>query len=226
MQTPLRENAEERSVSVTAGSVPLEGILTVSDAAEGIVLFAHGGGSSLYSTRNRYLAHALREVGLATLLLSLMTHEEEAIDLRTDEFQFNVTLLTARLLSATAWLLQEPSTCKLKLGYLGDDIAGGAALLAAAEQPQALGAIAVRSGRLDLPEQRLAQIQAPTLLIVGSTDEEVVALNQQLLSQIQAEKQLEIIPGASHRFDEPDALAEVARLTSQWFQHYLTAAAP
>lgn len=226
MQTTLRENADERSVSITAGSVQLEGILTVPSEAEGIVLFAHGGGSCLYSTRNRYLAHALREAGLATLLLSLMTHKEEAIDVSTQRFRFDVVLLTTRLLSATDWLLQEPRTCKLKLGYFGDDVAGGAALLAAAEQPRALGAIALRSGRTDLAQQQLAQIQAPTLLIVGSIDAETVAMNRDALSQIRAEKKLKIISGASHFFAEPDALVEVARLTSQWFNHYLTSATP
>jgi putative phosphoribosyl transferase len=217
MHTTLRGSAEELSVSIPAGSVQLEGILMMPDEAEDIVLFAHGGGSGLYSTRNRYIAHVLRQNGLATLLISLMTSEEEAIDVRTQQFRLDVSLLTARLLSTTAWLSHQPSTCHLKIGYLGDGIAGGAALLAAAEHPFALGAIALRSGRTDLADHLLPQIQVPTLLIVDSSDPETVAMNQQ---------KLEIISGASHQFAEPGALAEVARLASQWFKHYLTSAAP
>jgi dienelactone hydrolase len=226
MNTTSREDADEQLVSITAGSVQLEGVLMVPSETTGIVLFAHSGGSSLYSTRNRFIVHELRQAGLATLLISLMTHEEETIDVRTQQFRFDAGLLTARILSVTAWLIDQPSTCHLKIGYLGDDVAGGAALLAAAEHSQALGAIAIRSGRTDLAHHRLTQIQAPTLLIVGSTDEETVGMNQRALSQIRAEKQLEIISGASHLFEEPDALAEVARLTRQWFKHYLIAAVP
>ena len=225
MHTTSREDADDRSVSITAGSVQLEGILMVPSDAEGVILFAHGGGSSLYSTRNRYIAHALHQAGLATLLISLMTHEEEAIDVQTQQFQSDIALITERLLSATAWLSYQPSTCDLQIGYLGDDLAGGAALLAAAEQPQALGAIVLRSGWIDLAHHKLPQVQTPTLLIVGGADEETVAMNQYALSQIQAEKKLEIIPGAAHLFAEPGALAEVARLTSQWFKHYLTSTA-
>ena len=226
MNTTSREDTDEQSVSITAGSVQLEGVLMVPSETAGIVLFAHGGGSSLYSTRNRFIAHELRQAGLATLLISLMTQEEETIDIQTQRFRFDVALLTARILSVTAWLINHPNTCHLKIGYLGDDVAGSAALLAAAEHSQALGAIVIRSGRTDLAHHRLTQIQVPTLLIVGSTDEETVGMNQCALSQIRAEKQLEIISGASHLFAEPDALAEVARLTSQWFKHYLIAAVP
>ncbi len=221
MNTTLQENAEELSVSIPAGSVQLKGILTVPDQTEGIVLFTHGGGSSLYSTRNRYIAHILRQSGLATLLIGLMTPEEEAIDARTQQFRFDVSLLTARILSTTAWLSHQPSTGHLKIGYLGDGIAGGAALLAAAEHPFALSAIALRSGQTDLADHLLPQIQVPTLLIVDSSDPETVAINQQALSRIRAEKKLEIISKTSHLFAEPGALAEVARLASQWFKQYL-----
>lgn len=226
MNTTLREYADDRSVSISAGAIELEGILMVPSEAKGVVLFAHGGGSSLYSTRNRYLAHLLHQAGLATLIICLMTHEEEAIDVQTQQFRFDVALLKTRLLSTTDWLNRQPPTCHLPIGYLGDDVAGGAALLAAAEQPQGLGAIALRSGRTDLAYSLLSQIRVPTLLIVGGKDEAIVAMNQYALIQIRVKKQLEIIPGAAHLFAEPGALAEVARLASQWFKHHLISANP
>jgi putative phosphoribosyl transferase len=225
MQTTSRDNADERSVSITAGSVRLEGILMVPEDAKGIILFAHDGGSSLYSTRNRYMAHVLHQADLATLLLSLITPEEEAIDLRTQQFRFDVALLTMRLVSATDWLLHDESTCHLKIGYLGDGIAGGAALHAAAACSRALGAIAIYNGQLDMAHHDQRQIQIPTLLIVDGSDEETVAMNQYALSQIRAEKRLELISRASPLFTESGAFEEVARLASQWFKHYLTAVA-
>ncbi|PSB28666.1 dienelactone hydrolase family protein [Stenomitos frigidus] len=226
MQTTSRDNADEQSVSITAGSVQLEGILLVPDAAEGVILFAHDGSSSLYSTRNRYMAHVLHQAGLATLLLSLITSEEEVLDVRTKQFRLDVALLRARLVSATDWLIHNPNTCHLRIGYLGDGLAGGAALLAATVNPLALGAIALYNGQINIDHHQLLHVQAPTLLIVDGNDEQTVAINQYALSHIRVEKKLELISRASHLFAEPSALEEVARLASQWFKHYLTATAP
>ncbi len=226
MQTTSRDNADEQAVSITAGSVQLDGLLMVPENAEGVVLLAHGGGSSLYSTRNRYMAHVLHQSGLATLLISLITHEEEAIDVRTQQFRFDVALLTERLVSATDWLIHAPSSCHLRIGYLGDGIAGGAALLAATMHPSAVGAIAIYNGQTDVAPDQLACVQAPTLLIVNGNDAEAIAMNQSALSHIQAEKSFERIASINHGFAEPGALEEVARLASRWFKHYLTSDVP
>ena len=208
----------ERLVHVTAGPVVLEGNLALVEGAHGIVLFAHGSGSSRHSPRNRRVARALRDAGLATLLIDLLTAEEETIDARTTHLRFDIALLTERLIGATDWLSRTPATAKLRIGYFGASTGAAAALAAAAERPGAVAAVVSRGGRPDLAGPALPRVQAPTLLIVGGNDAPVIELNQSALEQLGAkEKELVIIPRATHLFEEPGALEEVARLAADWF---------
>jgi putative phosphoribosyl transferase len=217
-------NVKEQIVIVELGTIRLNGELVVPENAEGIVLFANSGSSSRYSTRNHYLAHVLRQEGrLATILIDLLTREEEEIDERTKHFRNNITFLATRLVAITDWLFENPITHHLKVGYFGANRGSGAAFLAAAARPMSVRAIVCRSGQLDLTGVALSQVQAPTLLLVGSYDFPVIAMNEDALAQISAQnKQLEMIPGATHQFGEPGALEEVGRLASQWFNYYLT----
>ncbi|MEA5514667.1 dienelactone hydrolase family protein [Nodularia sp. UHCC 0506] len=221
MDKTSTHNYREHLVSVAAGDVKLEGNLVIPDAATGIVVFAHGSGSSRHSPRNRYVAGVLQQAGLATLLIDLLTHQEEAIDLITRNLRFDIELLASRLVNATDWLIQNPETHHLQVGYFGASTGGGAALVAAAKHPQAVKAVVSRGGRPDLAGSALPHVQAPTLLIVGGYDTQVIAMNQDALKQLSIEKQLEIIPRATHLFEEPVALEAVAKLASQWFTHYL-----
>lgn len=213
--------SQENLVSVTADSVRLQGTLTLPVNAQGIVLFAHGSGSSRFSPRNRYVAGVLQQARLATLLIDLLTPEEEAIDIRTRHLRFDIGLLAGRLVGATDWLRQNSTTGHLQIGYFGASTGSAAALLAATERPQAVKAIVSRGGRPDLAGSALSRVQAPTLLIVGGHDFPVIGMNRNALAQLQTEKQLEIVPGATHLFEEPGTLETVARLASQWFQRYL-----
>ena len=213
---------EERLVQIPAGAVTLEGNLSVPEGARGVVLFAHGSGSSRHSPRNRYVAGALREVGLATLLMDLLTADEEAIDLQTRRLRFDIGLLADRLVGATDWLAQNPNTRDLRIGYFGASTGAAAALVAAAERPNAVGAIVSRGGRPDLAGAALARVRAPTLLIVGGHDIPVIGMNQEAMAQLHVETKLEIVPGATHLFEEPGALEEVARLAREWLARYLS----
>ncbi|MDP5337361.1 MAG: dienelactone hydrolase family protein [Nodularia sp. (in: cyanobacteria)] len=221
MDKTSKQNYREHLVSVTAGEVKLEGNLVIPNAATGIVIFAHGSGSSRHSPRNRYVAGVLQKAGLATLLIDLLTHEEEAIDLITRHLRFDIELLASRLVNTTDWLAQNPETHHLQVGYFGASTGGGAALVAAAKRPDTVKAVVSRGGRPDLAGSALPHVQAPTLLIVGGYDTPVIAMNQDALKQLRIEKQLEIIPSATHLFEEPGALAKVAQLASQWFTLYL-----
>ena len=212
---------EERVVRVAVGLVTLEGDLSLPEGARGVVLFAHGSGSSRHSPRNRYVARLLNEAKLATLLIDLLTPEEEAIDLWTAHLRFDIGLLAERLVGTTDWLTQHPDTRDLRVGYFGASTGAGAALVAAAEQPPAVGAVVSRGGRPDLAGPALARVRAPTLLIVGGNDFQVIELNRAALAQLRCEKQLVIIPGATHLFEEPGALDEVARLAREWFERHL-----
>lgn len=211
----------ERRVSVLAGGVTLEGDLGLLRDARGLVLFAHGSGSSRHSPRNRFVATVLREAGLATLLIDLLTPEEESEDLRTARLRFDIGLLAERLVGATDWLSREPETHRLPLGYFGASTGGGAALVAAAERPDAARAVVSRGGRPDLAGSALERVRAPTLLIVGGQDYEVLELNMRSLERIRTEKELAVIPGATHLFEEPGALEQVAALARDWFVRYL-----
>jgi putative phosphoribosyl transferase len=212
-------------VLVTIGPVSLEGELGIPDGSKGIVLFAHGSGSSRHSPRNQYVARALCEAGVATCLIDLLTEEEEAIDLKTRHLRFDINLLATRLVGATDWLEKNPDTRSLKIGYFGASTGAGAALVAASVRPHLIGAVVSRGGRPDLAGPALARVQAPTLLIVGGNDHTVIDLNREALRQLlAAERKLTTIPGATHLFEEPGALEHVARLAADWFVHYLGAA--
>ena len=212
---------EERLVRVAAARVLLEGNLTLPEGARGIVLFAHGSGSSRFSPRNCYVAQQLNREKLATLLVDLLSPEEEAVDLRTARLRFNIGLLAERLVGVTGWLVRQPDTRPLRIGYFGASTGAAAALVAAAERPQIVRAIVSRGGRPDLAGPALARVEAPTLLIVGGDDTPVIELNRAALAQLRCEKRLVIVPGATHLFEEPGALDEVARLARQWFERHL-----
>jgi putative phosphoribosyl transferase len=215
-------SSEERLVQVSTDSVILEGNLGIPVGVEGIVLFAHGSGSSRFSPRNQFVARVLREGGLATLLIDLLTSEEEKIDRRTRHLRFDIDLLAGRLVGATDWLSQHPDTRDLHIGHFGSSTGAAAALIAATERPDVVEAIVSRGGRPDLADPVLPDVKAPTLLIVGGNDIPVIELNQQALAQLRTEKKLEIVPGATHLFEEPGALEQVAQLARRWFQRYLT----
>jgi putative phosphoribosyl transferase len=199
------------------GEVSLEGNLTLPEGASGVVLFAHGSGSSRHSPRNRYVAEVLQQAGLATLLIDLLTPDEEQIDNRTAQLRFDISLLAGRLVSATDWLNGQPSTQHLRVGYFGASTGGGAALVAAAQRPESVGAVVSRGGRPDLAGGALPKVQAPTLLIVGGLDTPVIEMNREAMAQMRAETRLVIVPGATHLFEEPGTLEEVARLARDWF---------
>ncbi len=214
-------SATERLVHVAAGPATLEGNLRLPAGAQGVVLFAHGSGSSRHSPRNRFVAEALNAAGLGTLLVDLLTPDEEAVDLRTGHLRFDIGLLAERLEGATAWLAAQPDTAHLRVGYFGASTGGGAALVAAAERPAAVGAVVSRGGRPDLAGAALPHVRAPTLLIVGGHDYPVIEMNRAAFDQLECEKRLEIVPGATHLFEEPGALEAVARLARDWFSRYL-----
>jgi len=221
MSNSVAQSVEEQLVQVPAGSVTLEGNLTLPEESRAIVLFAHGSGSSRHSPRNRYVARVLNEAKLATLLIDLLTLHEEVVDARTAQLRFDIDLLAERLVDATDWLTQFPDTKHLRIGYFGASTGAAAALAAAAVRPDAVRAIVSRGGRPDLAGAALTRVQAPTLLIVGEHDDQVVQLNRQALTQLRCEKRLVIVPGATHLFEEPGALDEVARLARDWFQRHL-----
>lgn len=214
-------DTEELPIRIRANRVTLDGILTLPSDAQGLVIFAHGSGSSRFSPRNRSVALQLNQAGLATLLFDMLTADEEARDARTGRLRFDLDLLSHRLLAATDYLVTWPETSGLPLGYFGASTGAAAALLAAGERPDRIGAIVSRGGRPDLASSRLAGVQAPTLLIVGGEDREVITLNQSVLAFLPAESALAIVPGAGHLFEEPGALQQVARLAIQWFARFL-----
>src|SRR5262249_33970208 len=212
----------ERVVQVVDGSASLEGNLSLPDQARGVVLFAHGSGSSRHSPRNRFVAAALQQKGLATLLLDLLTPQEEAVDVHTAHLRFDIHLLAERLVGATRWLMQQRETADLRIGYFGASPGAGAALVAAAHLPDMVAAVVSRGGRPDLAGSALPLVRAPTLLIVGGDDTPVIRLNRQAFDQLGIpDKKLVIVPGASHLFEEPGTLEEVARLAVDWFTRYL-----
>ena len=224
MAETVGAKTEDRLIQIRVGRVALEGNLSLPERAGGVVLFAHGSGSSRHSPRNRHVARMLNRANLATLLVDLLTPEEEALDVRTAHLRFDIGLLTGRLIGATDWLTQHPDTRHLRVGYFGASTGAGAALVAAAERPDVVGAVVSRGGRPDLAGPALARVRAPTLLIVGGYDLQVIQLNRVAFAQLHCEKQLVIVPGATHLFEEPGTLDEVARLAREWFERYLMAA--
>jgi putative phosphoribosyl transferase len=208
-------------VKIPAGHHELPGNLTVPDNPTALVLFVHGSGSSRHSPRNQSVARTLNNARLATLLFDLLTPEEEAMDLNTREHRFNIALLTERLVHATKWVKQHEQTRDLRIGYFGSSTGGGAALVTAAQIPQSVGAVVSRGGRPDLAGDALPKVQAPTLLIVGGKDDVVIELNEIARDQMRCEVKLEIVPGATHLFQEPGALEKVSKLASDWFVNHI-----
>jgi dienelactone hydrolase len=206
------------AVQIPSGKSTLAGDLSIPEELRGVVLFAHGSGSSRHSPRNQYVAGVLQDAGIATLLLDLLTEGEESADRKTAELRFDIGLLAGRLLDATSWFQQQPRFEDMKLGYFGASTGAAAALIAASHKVENIGAIVSRGGRPDLAGSALAKVQVPTLLIVGGNDPTVVKLNREALSQLSCEKRLEIVRGATHLFEEPGTLEEVARLARQWFE--------
>src|SRR6184192_3983486 len=210
-------------VQIQAGRAVLSGNLIIPENAVALVLFAHGSGSSRHSPRNQFVARTLNNSGLGTLLFDLLTPEEEALDIHTREHRFNIGLLAERLVHATKWARQQEETHDLRIGYFGSSTGGAAALVASAELPQDVGAVVSRGGRPDLAGDALPKVQAPTLLIVGGNDDVVIELNEMARDQMRCEVKLEIVPGATHLFEEPGALKQVAKLASDWFNGHLAA---
>lgn len=210
-------------VQIQDGHAVLSGTLIIPDKAIALVLFAHGSGSSRHSPRNQFVARTLNQAGLATLLFDLLTQEEEATDIHTREHRFNIGLLAERLVRATNWAKQQEETRDLPIGYFGSSTGGAAALVAAAELLQDVGAVVSRGGRPDLAGDALPKVQAPTLLIIGGNDDIVIELNEMARDQMRCEVKLEIVAGATHLFEEPGALEQVAKLASDWFANHLRA---
>ncbi len=204
-------------VRIPAGRATLDGNLTIIDQASTLVLFVHGSGSSRHSPRNQFVARTLNEAGLATLLFDLLTPEEEEVDLYSREHRFNISLLAERLVYATKWAKQRPQMRDLRVGYFGSSTGGAAALVAAAELANEVEAIVSRGGRPDLAGDALPKVKAPTLLIVGGEDDVVIELNETARARMRCEVKMEIVPGATHLFEEPGALQRVARLAADWF---------
>ena len=216
-----KEIPEKREVEIKAGSALLKGELEVPTNATGVVLFAHGSGSSRHSPRNQYVARVIRNSGVGTLLFDLLTRQEEAIDIYTREFRFDINLLARRLIAATEWLARESEAGHLSPGYFGASTGGAAALIAAAELGTKVGAVVSRGGRPDLAGEALRYVKAPTLLIVGGLDGPVIKMNENAYAALQCVKQLKTVPGATHLFEEPGKLEEVASLAGAWFLKYL-----
>ncbi len=215
------DKSASENVRLSADGVELEGTLTVPAVAEGIVLFAHGSGSSRHSPRNRSVAQSLNGRGLATLLFDLLTPAEEEVDVRSRALRFDIELLARRLVGATDWVRGEPRAKTLSIGYFGSSTGAAAALVAACQRAEMVHAVVSRGGRPDLAAGALEAVRAPTLLIVGGRDRQVLALNEGALARLRCEKRLEIVPGATHLFEEPGALEEVAGLAGDWFQRLL-----
>jgi pimeloyl-ACP methyl ester carboxylesterase len=216
----LSRDARVADLKIPAGDVSLDAELRIPDGALGVVVFAHGAGSSRLSPRNRYVAEALRQNGLGTLLFDLLTHEEEEADFSTAHLRFDIDLLAERLIRASGWLVEEIPH-GMPFGYFGASTGAAAALVAAAYLGPEVGAVVSRGGRPDLAGDTLERVKSPTLLLVGGQDELVLALNRAALDRLRCEKRLEIVPGATHLFEEPGALAEVARRASEWFGGHL-----
>ena len=212
-----------RPVSIPVGDVTLDADLTLPPGAEAVVVFAHGTGSGRHSPRNRLVASVLSEAGLGTLLMDLLTAGEEQRDLATAELRFDIGLLGERTVGAIDWLAREPTTAALRVGAFGASTGAAAALIAAAERPEAVRAVVSRGGRPDLAAGDLRRVRAPTLLIVGGEDTPVIGMNREAMRELPGEVELEIVPGATHLFEEPGALERVAALARDWLLRHLSA---
>jgi len=211
----------EIQVRIPAGDAVLDGDLAIPSGASGIAVFAHGSGSSRHSPRNRNVARVIREAGVGSLLFDLLTREEESVDVFTRHLRFDIELLTSRLIEATRWVAGREETRNLRVGYFGSSTGAAAALMAAAALGDEVGAVVSRGGRPDLAGGALPLVKAPTLLIVGGHDETVIELNQDAYARLRCEKELKVIPGATHLFEEAGALEQVADLAAAWFKERL-----
>jgi putative phosphoribosyl transferase len=211
----------DEDVRIPQDSIRLDAHLALPTRASGVVLVAHGSGSGRHSPRNQYVADVLHRAEMGTVLLDLLTPEEEQRDLATRELRFDIPLLAGRLAAAVDWLADQPATTNNPLGLFGASTGAAAALIAAAERPAAVRAVVSRGGRPDLAGSALTRVQAPSLLIVGGADEPVIELNREAMQQMGATKQLEIVPGATHLFEEPGTLQQVAQLARDWFIHHV-----
>jgi dienelactone hydrolase len=219
----------EQGVQISSNGAVLNGELTIPKGATGVVLFAHGSGSGRHSPRNQYVARVIREAGVGALLFDLLTEQEESVDMFTRHLRFDIGLLADRLVDVTRWIeaesgpLKAQSGAQLRVGYFGSSTGAAAALVAAAKIGESVGAVVSRGGRPDLAGDALPLVKAPTLLIVGGHDELVIELNEEAFERLRCEKELKIIPGATHLFEEPGALEQVARLAADWFKGHLQA---
>jgi len=217
----MPSQATHEAVRVDVGVIAVDGDLRVREGAAGLVIFAHGSGSSRFSRRNRTVAGVLEAAGFGTLLLDLLTPDEEAVDERTREYRFDIDLLGRRAVGAADWMQARPDLHHLPLAFFGASTGAAAALLAAAARPEITRAVISRGGRPDLADEALPNVQAPTLLIVGGADESVIEMNREAMRRMRAPVELEIIPGATHLFEEPGALEQVARLAADWCRRHL-----
>jgi dienelactone hydrolase len=221
MKQAATQTIQSETIEIKTDSVNLSGELTIPKAATGIVLFAHGSGSSRFSPRNQFVAKVLQNAGLGTLLFDLLTAEEESVDIYTRHLRFDIALLAQRLVDAAGWLQNLEETRDLKIGFFGSSTGGAAALVAAAMLGETVGAVVSRGGRPDLAGEALEKVRPPVLLIVGGLDEVVINLNEQAFARLKCEKTLKIVPGATHLFEEPGTLEAVADLAAHWFSIYL-----
>jgi len=222
MKESSGKSKNNSEIRIPINSITLEGNLVIPEGANGIVVFAHGSGSSRHSSRNKYVAQELQNEGLGILLFDLLTSEEERIDMVTAHLRFDIDLLANRLVDVTNWLLNNPGTKNLNIGYFGTSTGAAAALIAAREHPNVVKAVVSRGGRPDLAEKALPDVKAPTLLIVGGDDFQVIDMNQWAFDRLTVkEKQLKIVPGATHLFEEPGTLEQVAYLAGEWFKRHL-----
>lgn len=221
----MSKHAGTMAMKIPAGEVELAADLSLPDDATGLVLFAHGSGSSRHSPRNRHVAAVLNQGSIGTLLADLLTEEEEILDLQTAELRFDIDLLARRLIAITDWIGRQENLKRIPLGYFGASTGAAAALIAAADRPHVTGAVVSRGGRPDLAGDALARVLAPCLFIVGGRDEVVLRLNRDAIAALPraTERHLEIVPGATHLFEEPGALDRVAQLARDWFRFHLDA---
>jgi putative phosphoribosyl transferase len=217
----MKHHSESTTVSIPVDRFAVQSDLTLPPDANGLVIFAHGSGSSRHSPRNKYVAEILNQGGLATLLIDLLTPQEELVDIGTAEYRFNIDLLADRLVIATDWAVNDPKLSSLAPGYFGASTGAAAALVAAAKRPERIAAVVSRGGRPDLARSALGEVTAPTLLLVGEFDRDVIGLNQQAAKAMRAPTEIRIIPGATHLFEEEGALEEVASLARKWFEEKL-----
>lgn len=223
MKSVNEKELTERKVEIPVGGVVLDGDLIVRKGAEGLAIFVHGSGSSRHSPRNRFVARVIQEARVGTLLFDLLTKAEESSEMESGHLRFDIPFLAGRLNEVSEWIARQPETEKLRVGYFGSSTGGGAALVAAAEDAGRVGAVVSRGGRPDLAAEKLPGVKAPTLLIVGGRDVHVQKLNEEALARLNCEKELRVIPGANHLFEQEGTLEQVAELAADWFARYLGA---